>query len=230
MRFKLILLTVLLIFGINNVSFSQKHKPFSGMLVYNITVTDTALTEYFPTTSMVLYTNDTIVRMENESQAFGKQITIRHMTMDKSYQLLDTDFGKFAIQTKGDNVSEDANDTTRTVKRYTFEKSRKKKKILGKKAKSVKVSSKFYEEDKLFYYYKDYSGKYINTFPEINGLPVEYYVVTFDAIFKYELVRMMEYQPDNDLFGIPSDFERISFDAFMDKLIESKSLNTEEGN
>ena len=43
-----------------------------------------------------------------------------------------------------------------------------------------------------------------------------------DAVLDYELVKMSEYTPERDLFGIPDDFERISFNDFMDRLIDSQ--------
>ena len=53
-------------------------------------------------------------------------------------------------------------------------------------------------------------------------LPVVYYVITQDVILKYELVRISEYIPHRDLFGIPTDFEKVTFDEFLDKYLEFK--------
>lgn len=207
-------------------SFGQDKKPFQGLLVYKVTCDDTSMQELYPVTHMVVYTNDTIVRMENQTASFGEQVTIRHTQLNKSYQLMTTKFGKYAIQTKID----DNGDSLKVNDRYLFTNSKKKKKFLGKKAKGVNVSSKFYKEDKTFYYLPDYDNKYVNTFPEIDGLLIEYYVVTFDVILKYELIRMVEYPPNRDFFGVPDDYERISLDAFMDKMIESKSNENQIGN
>lgn len=199
-------------------SFGQKQKSFTGMLEYRVTPEDTSLNSLYPETSMIVYTNDTIVRMENYTSSFGKQVTIRHIEKNKSYQLLETDFGKYAIQ-----VDLNQKDTVPTEARYTFDKTCGKKKILGKKAKAIEVMSEGYTEPKTFYYYKDIENKYINTFPEIPGLVTEYYVTTYDVILKYELVRINEYTPDRDLFGIPSDYKRVSIDEFMDIYLEYKS-------
>lgn len=211
----------------HQASLAQNKKSFQGLLVYKVTCDDTSMNSLYPLTHMVVYTNDTIVRMENQTASFGEQVTIRHMGLNKSYQLMTTKFGKYAIQTK---LDEKQSDSVKTNDRYSFSKSKKKRKIFGKKAKSVNVSSKFYKADKTFYFLPDYENKYVNTFPEIDGLLVEYYVVTFDVILKYELIRMVEYSPNHDFFGVPEDYERISLDAFMDKMIESKSQNPENGN
>jgi hypothetical protein len=67
-------------------------------------------------------------------------------------------------------------------------------------------------------------------YSEIPGLPVRYSVPMTDATLDYELVKMSEYTPDRDLFGIPDDFERISFNDFMDRLIDSKeTMNPSNG-
>ena len=38
------------------------------------------------------FTNDTIVRVEAESNQIGKQVTIRHLTLNKYYILLELNF------------------------------------------------------------------------------------------------------------------------------------------
>ena len=79
--------------------FSQKHEKFTGKLVYEITMVDTSLQKIYPKKEMVIFTNDTIVRIENETKQFGKQILIKHTILNKSYLLLNDGLNKFAIQT-----------------------------------------------------------------------------------------------------------------------------------
>lgn len=200
---------------------AQKLKPFSGMLEYKITAEDTSLTDLYPETRMIIYTNDTIVRMENQTSSLGKQVTIRHTEKQKAYQLLETEFGKFAI--KADLT--ESQDTTPPSDRYTFSKQCKKQKVMGRKAITYEVNQKAYKTPKNFLFFKKYSNKYLNTFEEVPYLPVVYYVTTYDVILKYELIRMSEYTPDRDLFGIPSDYERVTFDEFIDKYLEFKQQN-----
>lgn len=188
------------------------------MLEYKITVDDTSLADLYPETRMFIYTNDTIVRMENLTSTLGKQVTIRHTEKQKAYQLIETEFGNFAI--KADLT--ESHDTVPKEERYTFKKKCKKEKILGKKAISYEVNQKTYKTPKTFLFYKNMSNKYLNTFEDVPYLPVVYYVTTYDAILKYELVRVNEYSPERDLFGIPADYQRVTFDEFIDKYLEFK--------
>jgi len=216
-------MTILLILVlIGTQSLAQKHTPFRGMLEYKITPRDTSLKDLIPENKMIIYTNDTIVRIENFTGSLGKQVAIRHLILNKSYLLLNTDFGNFAIQMNlSDSDSRSSNDTTQTPE-YQFKKKWGKDKILRKRAKRVIVSHASFNEPIEFLYYKKYRKNLIDAFPEINGLPVRYSLPTSDAILDYELVRINSYEPDRDLFGISSDYERISFDDFMDRMIESK--------
>lgn len=218
-----VILIVFLI-GISLSTTAQKFKHFSGLLEYKITVEDTSLADLFPESRMFIYTNDTIVRMENLTSSLGKQVTIRHTEKQKAYQLIETEFGKFAI--KADLT--EAQDTVPTEDRYSFDKKCRRQKILGKKAISYEVNQKSYKTPKTFLFYKNYSNKYLNTFDEIPYLPVVYYVTTYDAILKYELVRISEYTPDRDLFGIPADYERVTFDEFIDKYLEFKGQKSDQ--
>ncbi len=198
-------------------SLAQKGK-FTGVLEYKITVRDTAMQALIPENRMIVYTNDTIVRTENFTQQLGMQVTIRHIEKNKSYLLLDSPVGKFAIQA---DLSIKKNDSTSTNK-YTFEKKCFKRKVLGRKANRILASHPEFDEPIEFLYFKDIDKKYHNTFEGIPGLPVRYSVYTTDATFDYELIRINEYSPNRDLFGIPSDYERVSFDDFLEKMLESQ--------
>src|SRR3989338_6114616 len=76
-------------------SLAQSKTSFTGMLEYKITVRDTSLRNFFPDNTMAIYTNDTVVRQENYTPQLGQQVNIRHIEKNKSYLLLQTDFGKF---------------------------------------------------------------------------------------------------------------------------------------
>lgn len=201
---------------------NYKHH-FVGMLEYKITPRDTALQKIIPENRMIVYTNDTIARIENFTGHLGKQIAIRHMLKDKSYLLVDSEMGKFAIQMDNAKEEEDQPDSLKVVSKYSFKKKCFKRKILGRKAKRLITSHPDFKEPIEFWYFKGYSKKLLDAFDEIPGLPVKYTVPTPDALLDYELVKMSEYAPKRDLFGISSEYTRISFDDFMDKLIEFKS-------
>ena len=147
------------------------------------------------------------------------------MLLEKSYLLLETDFGQYAIQMDESKAQKEQQlkDTTQAeADKFVFKKKCGRKRMLGRKMNRLMVSHPDFDEPIEFLYLKGYSTEIVDAYPKINGIPTKYSVITADAIFDYELVKMSEYTPEYNLFGIPSDFERVSFDEFMDKLIESK--------
>ncbi len=197
--------------------FAQMSKePFVGTLTYKITICDTALERFIPMRCMKVYTNDTLIRIENETDRLGKQVVIKHMTHNKSYLLLNTPVGKYAIQT---NHNESKSDT---IFPYTFKKKCGKRTFFGFKAHRAKVNHKGFTDEQTFYYFKQFSPKYLNAFENCPGLPVLYYIPTDDGLFKYELCSMDTTLPEHDLFGIPSDYRRVTFDDFMKDMMQGQ--------
>ena len=215
-----VLLSLLLILIQSPFSMAQKGAIFTGMLEYKITARDTSLRAFYPDNSMFIYTNDTIVRTENYTAQLGVQINIHHLEKNKAYLLLDNDLGKFAIASDYNSLRKD--DTTEYVSKYHFQKKGGSKKILGRKVKRMIVTHDDSKETFEFWYDKKISYKYNSSFPELCGLPYEYSVVTPDAVLDYHLVRISEYMPDRDLFGIPSDFERITMDEFINRMLSEQ--------
>lgn len=205
-------LQLLILLSISSITYGQD--SFTGMLEYKISIRDTAMRSFVPDNRMIVYTNDTITRIENFTSRLGKQVVIHHMVLNKSYMLLDTPVGKFAIQT-----DHNKKDSIGTDKGYTLDKKCGKEKILGYKAKKMIVKYDDMEEDLQFLYLKQYSNKYLNNFEDSPGLLVKYSLPTEDGILDYELIRISEYAPDRDLFGIPSDYERVSFDEFLKRFL-----------
>ena len=193
------------------VSFAQKTTSFVGMIEFQIEAHDSTLIDFLPNHPMIIYTNDTITRTENYTDQLGKQVEIHHMGLNKSYILLDTPRGKFAIQ---NNLNDQTRDTVPSE--YTFKKKWFKKKILGKKANRVMVNHPSFKEPIEFLYFKNISSRYNAIFDEIPGLLVRYSIVTIDGVLDYEMVRFNEYVPAHDLFGIPAEFKRISFSDFVE--------------
>ncbi len=201
---------------------AQKQSSFSGMLEYKISVRDTALRSLFPDNSMFIYTNDTILRVENFTNQLGKQVVIRHMEMQKSYLLLDTPIGKYSIRT-----DETASDSVKSESQFTFKKKMFKKVIVGRKANRMLVTHPDFKTPIEFLYFKKIPSKYGTFYQEMPGLPVRFSVPTADGIIDYELVKMNEYTPNRDLFGVPSDYQLVTFDEFLEKYISSKSSSPE---
>lgn len=197
-----------------------------GYLQYKITPVDTALAKLYPEERMNIYTNDTIVRIEMESQKLGKQVTIRHMKMKKAYLLVNSHIGKYAIQR--DFAKEDTIPFNADSSKYQIKKKGCKRKISTIKANRLTVKIK--DEDSTFQwlYLKNYSTQIINAFEhQINGLPVLYNVKTPDVLLQYELVRIVETVPQKTLFLLPEDYKVISFQDFMDLVIgkEEKTIS-----
>lgn len=192
-------------------------ESFTGKLVYKVELeypdTNVVQRKWFVT----VYTNDTIVRTETTNTQFGDQVYIRHMELNKAYLLLNVEGTKYAIQ---NDLSKKA-DTLPA--KYVLKKAGGHRKIQGIKAKRYKVT---YSElkDKPFYIWvaKKLKGSYIEAYSELNHLPLEYVIPTEDGIEHYTLIGVDRTLPDRNLFGLPSDYKRVSFDEFMHLFTEEK--------
>lgn len=183
-------------------------KPFSGVLKYKATVMAPDSNVVWKSWNVTLYTNDTVVRVETETQQFGVQVYIRNMSLNKAYLLLELDGSKYAIHT-------DLSKKTDTIpKTYTVTRKMGSKKVAGEKAKKYLVKD---ENTEGFYCYfsKKLGNKYLQVYPEVKGLALDYYIPSQDGLIHYELVEKKEESVNRDLFGIPSDYKRISFEEFM---------------
>lgn len=156
-----------------------------------------------------LYTNDTVVRVETETEQFGIQVYIRNMNLNKAYLLLELDGNKYAIQT---DLSKKSDSTV--AKGYTVKKKSGSKKIAGLKAKKYFVKD-HNTEGFYCYFAKKMPNKYLQVYPEVSGLAVDYYIPSQDGLIHYELLEKKDEKLSRDLFGIPSDYKRISFEEFM---------------
>jgi hypothetical protein len=150
----------------------------------------------------------------------GKQVIIKHILLNKSYLLLHTPIADYAIQT-------DHNTAPRDSFPFQFKKKCFKQTICGIKANKLKVSNINFPEEMEFLYLKKYDPKYINSFENFPGLLVRYYVPTEDGIYLYELVSFEEMKPERDLFGIPSNYKKVTFDQFMDDVMKMRDMEPE---
>jgi hypothetical protein len=185
-------------------------KPFSGKLVYKAShVIPDSIKMTGKTWYVTLYTNDTIVRTETETNSLGNQVYIRNMNLNKAYLLLQLEDKKFAIQTdlskKNDSVVD---------RGYSVKKKGSGKKILRLKTKRYWIQDK--EEKGYFCYFaKKLGNKYLQVYPEVKYLAVDYFLPTHEGLVHYELIDIKYEQVDRNLFGIPSDYKKISFEEFV---------------
>jgi hypothetical protein len=151
------------------------------------------------------------VRVETETGQFGVQVYIRHMELNKAYLLLDAGGEKYAIQTTLDKAPE--KDTT--APEYTIKKKFGSKKIAGIKCRKYYIVDKNQKEGYYCYFAKKISNKYLEVYREVPGLALDYYLPSQDGLIHYELVSFLPTTVNRDLFGVPSDYKRISFDEFV---------------
>lgn len=187
------------------ISYAQK--PFVGKLVYIIEIADTSQRELFPTDTMTVYTNDTLIRIETHTAALGQQVLIQHLTKQKAYLLINSQLGKFAVQVPDVNKSES---------KYSFVKGKGKKVICGLKSARLIVKHADVTGDMEFYYTKNISSKYLPGFENFKGLLTDYYTVTQDGVYHHRLVECVAQPISHDLFGIPSDYQKLSMSEFVD--------------
>lgn len=203
MKFLLLVLSFLFIAV---VSFAQK--PFSGSLTYRASISYADTNLVIKEWKVQVFTNDTVVRVETETGQFGTQVYIRHMQLGKAYLLLELDGKKYAIQTtltkKADTIP--AN--------YTVKKMFGTKKINGIKCRKYLVKDKD-ADGFICYFAKKIGNKYLEVYPEVPGLAVDYYLPSQEGLIHYELVEHKNEPVNRDLFGIPSDYKRITFEEFL---------------
>jgi hypothetical protein len=216
LKHRLLLFVLLFLIGSHSSLFAQKKKDvFQGQLTYRITICDTSLQKLVPENYMIVVTDDTLLRIENNTERFGRQTVIKHMSFNKSYLLFETPTKKYAVQTNHNTEKKDSS-------AYQFKRKWGKVKICGLKAKRLLVSHAEFPQELPFFYFKNLSPKYLNAFENFPGLPAIYYVASPDGIFLYELIDIKRDTPNHDLFGIPSDYKKVTFDDFLKEILEEQ--------
>ena len=183
-------------------------KPFSGELLFTaqrVIPMDSAQE------SMLIYAKDSLLKVINFSSEMGKQELIKHLSKEKSYLLLETTKGNFAIRTNYNKYE----DTTLT---YTYKKKLGSKKICNKKAKKIIVRFKEIDKDFTFYYYKNIPAIYGSAYTSFPGLVAEYYLPSDYGLVKYTLQEIRPIDPPLNLFMIPEKYKRVSLDEFLEEM------------
>ena len=189
--------------------FSQNKGSFSGELTYEIERVDKKDTVR---SFMIIYAKDSLLRVVNFNSITGKQELIKHLRLNRSYLLVESDQQNFAVRTNEHLILD-------TVQNYTFKKQMGTRKIAEIKVKKLRVKHKEISEDLTFYYTKSISSKYANIYKNLPGLPLLFYVPTVDGLLKYTLKELKNNNPPLDLFMIPQGYEIISFEEFTNKFL-----------
>lgn len=180
---------------------------FEGKLVYAVTSTLNNPDKSDSINFQVVYAKDSMLRIDSFTP-IGKQIYIKHIPKNKAYILMDIGIKKIAIQT--------IQDTTKKGERYIFKNTMGKETFGGRKANNIKVTDVVYDTTMTMNYIKEIPGKYSTAIEGMPGLPVNYSLNVSGMWVTYKLKSIEERSIDIDLFGIPSDYEIITLDEFIE--------------
>ena len=210
------LLGLLLVAAFFPAVLHAQKQPFEGYFDYRATV-------YMPDTNILvnswnvrIYSNDTIARVETETQ-LGMQVYIRHMSLNKAYLLLDFNGQRYAIQTDLEKNSEQSDSLKN---KYTIKKKFGSKTIAGVKCRRYHITDTRINEEYDCYFAKKIENKYLEVYYEIPGLAVDYYLASEEGLVHYELTGITLTDVNRDLFGVPADCKRITFDEFVNLFSE----------
>jgi hypothetical protein len=203
------------IFSIVSNLKAQKQLPFSGELTFKIERVDVKDSSK---SIQLIYAKDSLIKVVNFNSDKGKQELIKHLRYNKSFLLIESPLQNFAIKTNEHLVKD-------SISNYTFKSQFGSKKIAGKRAKKVKVKLASVKNELTFLYLKKIPAKYANIYTDFPGLPVLFYVSTPDGLFRYTLQELKSSNPPLELFMIPKDYKKVTFEEFAEefsKLYETK--------
>ncbi len=189
------------------VAFSQKERTFNGELLYNIERINPK--DSIPS-KMLIYAKDSLQRVVNFSSNLGKQEMVKHLRLNKSFLLVSTTRGEYAIKTDHHQVDSSIS--------YSYKRKLGSARIGGIKAKRAVLSIKGIDKKFEVFYYKKIDAKYGSAYPKLPGLPVKYIVATEEGIYQYTLVSIKFFSPPIDLFIIPESFQKVSIEEFIQKV------------
>lgn len=194
---------------------AQKQPPFCGELTYKIERVDVKDSSK---SVQIIYAKDSLIKIVNLNSDKGKQELIKHLRYNKSYLLIESPLQNFAIKTNEHLVKDSSSN-------YTFKYQMGSKKIAGMRAKKVKVKLTSVKNELTFLYLKKIPAKYANIYSDLPGLPVLYYISSQEGLYRYTLQEFKAISPPLELFSIPKDFKKVTFEEFAEefsRLYESK--------
>lgn len=192
-------------------AFSQKERTFNGELLY-------VIERISPKDSipgkMLIYAKDSLQRVVNFSSNLGKQEMIKHLRLNKSFLLVSTTRGDYAIKTDHNQADSSVN--------YSYKRKFGKVRIGGVKANRAELNIKGIDKKFDVFYYKKINAKYGSAYQKLPGLPVKYIVATEEGLFQYTLESIKSFPPPIDLFLIPDNFQKVSIEEFIQKVSAPK--------
>ena len=207
------LLFSMLLFGLNFQGWSQNSAHFNGTLTYRIERVDV---KDSVEAKMMVFARDSLLKIVNFNSEFGKQETIKHLTQQKKYVLIQLEEGNFAIQFK-----EEESDTN--SKSHTFKKQFGHVRIAGVRGKRLRFKHALAKNELTVIYTKKIDAKYLGAYNDAPGLFLQYYVVNDNGLYKYTLESIDEKIPPLSLFMIPADYQKISLKAFIEKTAKTST-------
>jgi len=213
--YKLLILIVLTIFVAGCSLPEPIFDNFEGKFVYSV---DSPLNSPNPEDSInyqIVYAKDSMLRIDSYTP-IGKQIYIKHIPRNRAYILMDLGPKKVAIQTIPD---------TSKASKYIFDYKMGSKKMAERKAKNISVTDTSHDTTMVMNYLPEISPKYSNAIKGIPGLPAKYKLESNGMWITYELKSIEKQSMDIDYFGIPSDYEIISLDSFIDLIKKQDQSN-----
>lgn len=194
----------------SSINFGQT--GFTGLIKYKVSIMDTSMQTLIDDREMIVYTNDTLSRMEIMNDALGLQVNIKNLGLKKSYLLMDFLGKKLAIRT-----DTEINPTKSEPYKIKY-KILGVRKFNGYKLKKAIVYREDLKEKKTVWYFKEIRPDLLEFYTGIKGLPADFYVGAIDGIIHYSLISIERKPVEKDLFGIPSDYEKITLDEFLNKV------------
>jgi hypothetical protein len=204
-------------FFLTNLLFGQTYIPFEGEFIYSVEVINPETKKANLVGYTSVFTNDTLVRIDSESPSLGKQTLLKNLLVSKQYVLLTYNGKKYAIQ---QHLTKDTSKT-----KYTFKSCFGSKKFGGIRAKKILVSHPNFKTPMVFYFAKNLNPGYLGIIKGIAGLPVQYYIQTEDGLLCYTLREYKQKEIPAGFFQVSKEFEKISFNDFMDRIVSKSSTN-----
>ena len=94
--------------------------------------------------------------------------------------------------------------------------------MAGYRCKKYLITDKGQPEGYYCYFAKKIPNKYLEVYTKIPGLALDYYLPSTDGPIHYELIGFTPIELSYDLFGVPSDYQRVTFEQFIDLFMGEK--------